>query len=148
MLSTHHLAKTREINMGRMKTCSICGKPTKRVLFQHSPDEVAICSKSCQTKYFQTLSTGKATKLQVLNSIDKKITTIRRCEMCCWIAAGLGLTVIVLGIHLARSLPMQQAGAGTVYFLIGMIPLTVGALATEYFSGLRRKLVEKRREAL
>jgi len=148
MLSTHQLAKTREINMGRMKTCSTCGKPTKRVLFQHSPDEVAICSKSCQTKYFQTLSTGKATKLQVLNSIDKKTTTIRKCEMCCWIAAGLGLATIILGIYFTRSLPIQQAGIGTEYFFIGIIPLTVGSIATEYFSGLRRKLMEKRREAL
>lgn len=136
------------MGMGETKPCVTCGNPTKRVLFQHSPDEVFICSKSCQTKYFETLSRSKATRLRTLNSIDEKMAVVRKCEVCCWVAAGMGLAIIILGIYLARSLPIQQAGIGTGYFLIGIIPLTVGALATEYFGDLRRKLIAKRREAL
>ncbi len=148
MLSAYHFTELEEILTRETKPCIICGKPTKRVVLKNSSDEAAICSKSCQTKHFETLSLEKASRLQGLVSIDEKIAAVKKYEMCCWMAAGLGLIIIVLGITMARSLPKQQATIGIGLFLFGAIPLTVGALASEHFGGLRRKLMEKRQQII
>jgi hypothetical protein len=134
--------------MGEIKPCATCGKPTNRILFRHSPDEVAICSKNCQTKYFETMSAEKANMLQVVISIDERIADVRKYEMCCWMAAGFGLLIIILGTYLARTLPASQARTGSDMFLIGAVPLTLGAIAAEHFSAMRRKLMAKRRQVV
>lgn len=134
--------------MGKMKPCVICGKPTDRIFFKHDPDEVAICSKSCQHKYFETISAEKASILQTVSFIDERIADAKKYEMCCWITAALGLAIIVLGAYLARTLPSSQARSGSDIFLMGVVPLTIGAIATEHFIGLRRKLMAKRRQVI
>jgi hypothetical protein len=147
MLCINNLQVTRrDKSMGRTKPCVICRKPTSRILFQKSPDEVVICSKRCQNEYFQTISPEKAGSLRMVTFFDEKIANVKRYEVCCWITAGLGVVILVLGACLVRTLPLSQARTGSDLFLIGTVPLTIGALATEYFSGLRRKLMEKRRQ--
>ncbi len=132
--------------MGKAKPCAICGKPTEKAVLQNSPDETAICSSNCQTKYIETLSFEKAARLQQLIFIDDRISSVKKYETYCWAAAGLGLTVIILGVVLTRMLPVQQARMGSDLFLIGAIPLTLGAIATEHFIGIKRKLIEKKQE--
>ena len=129
-----------------MKPCAICGKPTEKAVLQNSPDETAICSSDCQTKYLETLTFEKAARLQQLIFIDDRISHVKKYETYCWAAAGLGLITIVFGVILARILPTQQAIIGSDLFLIGAIPLTLGAIATEHFIGIKRMLVEKRQE--
>jgi len=134
--------------MGKTRPCVTCGKPTNRILFENGPDEVAICSKSCQDKYFETMSAERASTLQTVSFIDERIADAKKYEMCCWITAALGLVIIILGACLARTLPSSQARSGSDLFLIGVVPLTIGAIATEHFIGLRRKLMAKRRQVV
>lgn len=134
------------MSMGKTRPCVTCGKQTGRILFQNWPDEVAVCSKGCQAKYLETLSAERANRLRAVSSIDERIAEVRKYEMCCWMAAGIGLLIIFIGFYLARALPSSQARLGSNIFLVGAVPLTIGAIATEHFIGLRRKLMEKRHE--
>ena len=136
------------MSMGKTRPCVTCGKPTNRILFENGPDEVAICSKSCQDKYFETMSAERASTLQTVSFIDERIADAKKYEMCCWITAALGLVIIILGAYLARTLPSSQARSGSDLFLIGVVPLTIGAIATEHFISLRRKLMAKRRQVV
>jgi len=78
--------------------------------------------------------------------LDEEIAKTKKHERDCWIGAAFGLMLIILGILLTTSSKTQEFDAGLLLFMIGLIPLTVSALATRYFGDLREKLIMKRRQ--
>lgn len=132
--------------MVKAKPCVVCGTLTKRALFKNSLEEVLICSEVCENQYFESLSFDRAARLRSLQHLDNEIAKTRKHERDCWIGAAFGLVLILFGIYLTTSSPNQKFNAGLVFFMIGLVPLTGGALATRYFSDLREKLIIKRRK--
>lgn len=132
--------------MVKEKPCVVCGKLTKRALFQGNPEEVLICSEACENQYFESLSSDRAARLRSLKYLDEKIAKTKKHERDCWIGTAFGLILIIFGIILTTSSPTKEFDVGLLFFMIGLIPLTGGALATRYFSDLREKLIMKRRQ--
>jgi len=132
--------------MVKPKPCIVCGRLTERALFKDNPEEVSLCSEACQTQYFDSLSSDRATRLRSLQYLDEEIAKTKKHERDCWIGAAFGLMLIILGILLTTSSKTQEFDAGLLLFMIGLIPLTVSALATRYFGDLREKLIMKRRQ--
>jgi hypothetical protein len=136
----------KERKMVKAKPCVACGRLTKRALFKGSPEAVFICSEACETHYFESLSSDKAARLRLLKYLDEKIEIAKKHELNCWIGAALGLILILFGIYFTTYSPTKELDVGPLLFMLGLIPLTVGALATRYFSSLREKLIMKRRQ--
>jgi len=140
------IKKEREKKMVKEKPCVVCGRLTKRALFQGNPEEVLICSELCETQYFESLGSEKATRLRSLKCLDEEIAKTRKHERDCWVGATLGLILIFFGIFLTALSPTREFDVGLLFFMTGLIPLTGGALATRHFSNMRAKLLMKRRQ--
>jgi hypothetical protein len=121
--------------MNKAKPCTICGEPTTGLLFNDSWLGIPLCSKKCENEYFSTLSSAKREQMDRLRHINDLINAAKRYETICWIIAGLGLLMIVTAYF------MRDA----TVFLVGVFPLTLGAVFTGYFERQVNKLnIQKR----
>jgi len=126
----------------------VCSKPTTKVLFKGGPAEVFICSVACENQYLEWLSYNKGEQQKVLQYLDEKIRKTKRHEMVGWATAAFGLMLILLGIFWANSPPTKGLIVGPMLFMTGIIPLTGGALSTQYFGSRRGKLMRKRKQLI
>ena len=67
--------------------------------------------------------------------LDGKIKNAKRDEKVCWITAGVGLIIVTAGFFISN----------VILFVIGVVPLTIGALFTRLFEDRQQKLTKKRK---
>lgn len=121
--------------MRKGRPCSVCQKVTHKLLFRDRKLDIAICSKPCESEYIRTVAFDRDKQASMLSYFDAKIAHTKRHENECWATAGFGLLLVAAGF-LARNVES---------FLIGIFPLTFGALSTRYFEDKRNKLAKLRR---
>jgi len=121
--------------MHKPEPCAVCGKLTTRFLFNDKKLGITVCSRKCEYEFIDSLAAKKRERGIVLNYLDKKIAMNKKNEKIGWIIAFLGLTVVIAGILLANA----------TIFLIGVLPLTCGALSTRHFSDKRNILMRLRK---
>lgn len=111
----------------------MCGKMTSKFLFNDSRLEVAICSGKCEHQYIQTCDPKQ--EVNMLRCLDGKIRKAKRDEKVCWITAGAGVLIATAGFFMSNA----------TLFVIGVVPLTMGALFTRLFEDRQQKLTKKRK---
>ncbi len=74
----------------------------------------------------------------MLRCLDQKIQKARRDEMVGWATAGAGVILVAVGFFATNAL----------VFLIGVVPMAVGASSTRIFEEKREKLIMKRKRIL
>jgi len=119
--------------MPKARPCSVCGEMTSKFLFDDRRLEVAICSGECEHLYVQTCDPKQ--EVGMLRWLDGKNRKAKRDEKICWIAAGAGVIVVTAGFFLSN----------VALFVIGVVPLTAGALLTRFFEDRQQKLTKKRK---
>jgi len=119
--------------MSKARPCFVCGKMTSKFLFSDRRLEVAICSGKCEHQYIQTCDPMQ--EINMLRWLDGKIEKAKRDEKVCWITAGAGLIIVAAGLFMSNA----------TLFLIGVVPLTIGALFTRLFDDRQQKLTKKRK---
>jgi len=119
--------------MSKARPCFVCGKMTSKFLFNDRRLEVAICSGKCEHQYIQTCDPRQ--EVSMLRWLDGKIKKAKRDEKVCWITAGAGVIIITAGFFMSN----------VTLFVIGVVPLTIGALFTRLFEDRQQKLTKKRK---
>lgn len=119
--------------MPKARPCFVCGKMTSKFLFDDRRLEVAICSGKCEHQYIQTCDPRQ--EVNVLRWLDDRIRRAKRDEKVCWITAAAGLSIVAAGYFVSN----------VTLFLIGVVPLTIGALFTRLFEDRKQKLMKKRK---
>jgi len=71
----------------------------------------------------------------MLRWLDGKIKKAKRDEKVCWITAGVGVIIVTAGFFMSN----------VTLFVIGVVPLTIGALFTRLFEDRQQKLTKKRK---
>jgi hypothetical protein len=107
---------------------------TSRLLFRDKKLNVATCSKPCEFEYLRRAASDPDEQMRILRYLDDKTKQNKRHENECWALAGLGLLLVAAGFVM-RNVEM---------FIVGIFPLTLGALSTSYFEDKRRKLLKLR----
>ncbi len=124
--------------MRNAKNCANCGKMTTRFLFNDKLLDIPICSRKCEYEYLNTLTYSKKEQINVLRYLDSEIEKNKRHEKIGWTVAGLGLLVIIVGALMPDA----------TIFMVGVCPLTCGALSTRYFEDRRYQLIKLRKRIL
>ena len=93
--------------------CAVCGQPTRTYLFKDNELKIPICTYGCEQKFVDNLSAKQETRL--LNHFDKKISQAKRRLKLCWIAAGVGVMVTLMGF-LAKTVTVFVVGASLATF--------------------------------
>jgi hypothetical protein len=119
--------------MSKARPCFVCGKMTSKFLFNDGRLDVAICSGKCEHQYIQTCDPMQ--EINMLRWLDGKIEKAKRDEKVCWTTAGAGLIIVAAGLFMSNA----------TLFLIGVVPLTIGALFTRLFDDRQQKLTKKRK---
>jgi hypothetical protein len=119
--------------MPKAKPCFVCGEMTFKFLFGDGRLGVAICSGECEHQYIQTCDPGQ--EVGMLRWLDGRIRKAKRDEKVCWITAGAGLIIVTAGFFISN----------VALFVIGVVPLTTGALLTRLFEDRQQKLTKKRK---
>jgi hypothetical protein len=120
----------------KAKPCQVCGELTPKLLFDDKRLGVSICSGKCEHQYVQTCNLPEETNM--LRCLDQKIQKARRDEMVGWATAGAGVILVAVGFFATNAL----------VFLIGVVPMAVGASSTRIFEEKREKLIMKRKRIL
>jgi hypothetical protein len=107
---------------------------TSKLLFKDRRLNVAICSKPCEFEYFRRAASDPDEQVNMLRYFDDKVKQTKRHENECWVLAGFGLLLVATGFFI-RNVEL---------FLVGIFPLTFGALSTRYFEDKRNKLIKLR----
>ena len=71
----------------------------------------------------------------MLRWLDGKIKKTKRDEKVCWVTAGVGVIIVAGGFFMSN----------VTLFVIGVVPLTIGALFTRLFEDRQQKLTKKRK---
>lgn len=74
--------------------------------------------------------------MNTLHYINGKINETRQYEKILWMIAGFGLLTVATGFLTTN----------VTVFILGVLPLTCGALLTRYFESRRNKLVRLRKQ--
>jgi hypothetical protein len=122
--------------MKKTKPCTVCGETTTEFLFNDKWLGIPLCSRKCENEYFSTLSPSKREQIDKLRHINDLINTVKRHETICWAIAGLGLFMIATAFIVIE----------TTLFLVGVIPLTCGAISTSYFEKQLSQLTSQKRQ--
>ena len=120
----------------KAEPCQVCGEPTRKLLFDDKTLGVSICSGKCEHQYVQTCSLPEETNM--LRCLDQKIEKARRNEIIGWATAGTGVLLVALGFFATSAL----------VFLIGVVPMAVGASSTRIFEERKAKLIKARKRIL
>lgn len=116
--------------MGNTKPCRICGEMTSRLLFKEKKSDIAVCSERCEYEYIKNISRSTTDRTNLLDYLDARIDKTKRDEKRAWAAAGAGLLLATIGLLV----PNVET------FLVGIFPLTIGAISTRHFEDKREKL--------
>jgi len=122
----------------KAKPCAVCGRMTTGFLFNDKELGIPICSRKCEFKYIDTLTPNMKEQMKVLYYIDSRIEKAKQHEHAGWAISGFGLLTVLIGFLTAN----------TSLFIIGVAPLTYGALSTRHFEDKRDKLVRLRKRIL
>jgi len=122
--------------MKKAKSCRVCGETTAGFLFNDKWLGIPLCSKKCENEYLSTLTPVKKEQIDKLRHINDLIDTGKRHETICWTIAGLGLLMIATAFLLTE----------TTLFLVGIIPLTCGAISISYFEKQLIQLTNQKRQ--
>ncbi len=109
--------------MSKPEPCSICGKPTRRYLFNDKILGIHICSRKCEYTYLNELVPDTKEQAKVLMYLDQRIMNYRKYVQATWIISGLGVVGIVLAFVFVSPLS----------FIIGGAICTVGVFLSRYF---------------
>ena len=71
----------------------------------------------------------------MLRWLDSRIKKAKRDEKVCWITAGVGVIIVAAGFLMSS----------VTLFVIGVVPLTIGALFTRLFEDRQQKLMKERK---
>ena len=124
--------------MKKAKPCTVCGETTTGFLFNDKWLGIPLCSKKCENAYFNTLTPVKREQMDKLRHINDLMDAAKRHEAVCWIIAGFGLLMIAVAFLLTDA----------NLFLVGVLPLTCGAISTGYFEKQRNKLESQKKTNL
>jgi hypothetical protein len=119
--------------MREERSCSVCGKMTSKLLFKDKTLNIAMCSTQCEHQFFDTLS--RADEDKVLRQLDHRIGEAKSHNRMCWIIAGLGALVAVIGFFIIN----------VNVFLAGVLTTTIVTFLTRHFEEKITKLTEKRK---
>ena len=119
-----------EVAMRKVKSCIVCGETTTGFLFNDRWLGIPLCSKKCENEYHSTLTPVKRERMNKLRHINDLINAAKRHEAVCWAIAGFGLLATVAAFLLTDA----------TLLLLGVLPLTCGAISTGYFEKQRNKL--------
>jgi hypothetical protein len=108
--------------------CTVCKKPTRKILFNDGKLGIPICSYECERKYLETLSRGDEAK--VLSRLDGRIARTKYHLKLLWATAGVGVLLIVASL-LTKIVIM---------FIPGALMATVCAFLTRHFEQKASKL--------
>jgi hypothetical protein len=111
----------------------MCGKSTRKFLLNDVTLGTPVCSYECEHKYLDSLSSKEEAKL--LGLLDNRISGTKHRLRLCWITAGIGVTIVLLGF-LAKT---------AAVFIAGALLATVCAFSTRYFEEKIVKLTQTRK---
>ncbi len=118
--------------MNRQSPCRVCGRSTRKFLFNDRTLGIPVCSYGCEHKYLDSLS-GKE-EARLLSCLDDMISETKRHHRLIWASAGAGVLVILLGFA------VQSAEV----FITGVLVASVCALFTRYFEERVAKLTRSK----
>ena len=121
--------------MKKAKSCRVCGETTTGFLFNDKWLGIPLCSKKCENEYLNTLTPVKKEQMDKLRHIYDLIDIVKRHEVVCWTIAGLGLLTIAAAFLLTDA----------TLFLVGVLPLTCGAISLSYFEKQLSYLTSQKR---
>jgi hypothetical protein len=124
--------------MKNAKQCAMCGKVTTKFLFNDKLLDIPICSINCEHEYFDTLPNNKKDQINILRYLDDLIEKNKRHGKIGWAISGFGLLIILIGFLIPDP----------TVFLVGVCPLTFGAISTRHFEDRQNQLIKLRKRIL
>ena len=112
--------------------CTVCHKPTRKLLFNEPALRIPICSHACEQRYLDTLN--RAEEARVLSHLDSRISQTKRDLNLCWATAGVGI-VLILATFLTKVF---------IIFVPGFLIATISAFLTRHFEQKVVKLTSTR----
>ncbi len=109
--------------MPKPESCSICGKPTRKFLFNDRTLGVHVCSRKCEYAYLKELVPNTKEQARVLTYLDQMILSYRKYARMAWTISGLGVVGLVLAFVFVSPLS----------FIAGGAVCTVGVFSSRYF---------------
>ncbi len=122
--------------MRKARPCTVCGAKTTGFLFNDKWLGIPLCSKKCENEYFSTLTPSRREQMNKLRYINGLMDVAKRHEAISWIIAGFGLLMIAAAFLLTDA----------TLFLVGVFPLTCGAISTSHFEKQLIKLTRQKRQ--
>jgi len=122
----------------KVKSCVVCGAMTTNLLFNDKILGIAACSSVCENEYLNHLAPNMREQINRLRDLDYKIEETKRHEKTFWLIAGFGLLIFAIGF-LIQNVAMV---------LLGIFPITLGALSTRHFEEEKNKLMKLRKRIL